>query len=211
MRKVLVALVAGLLVMVLAACSGSGDGLSTPARPQVGDSGITVDTPELQAAKAQAGVEDCAPGAGGGGGLPSLTLPCLGGGPSVDLSTLRGPMVISLWQSACGPCRLEMPILQEFHATYGAQVPVLGIDVLDTLPGKALAQTGKRGATYPQLADPGGELLETTAFAKVVGFPYLAFVDADGDVASLHSGAVEDLDELVGLADDSLDLDLAGS
>ena len=41
----------------------------------------------------------------GGGALPTITLPCLGGGTSVDLSTLKGPLVLSLWQAGCAPCR----------------------------------------------------------------------------------------------------------
>ena len=73
------------------------------------------------------------------GGLPDLTLPCLGGGPDVDLSSLRGPMVINLWQAFCEPCREEMPALEAFHQQYADQVAVVGIDFNDVNPAGALA------------------------------------------------------------------------
>lgn len=201
-RRLLVAV--PVAALVLGGCSGADPEATGPD-----DSGVAVDTPELRDLRAQTALEDCEPGTPGAGALPAVTLPCLGGGPSVDLSSLRGPMVINLWGSACGPCREEMPILQQFHATYGDQVAVLGIDLLDVLPGKALDQVRKRGVTYPQLADPDGEILATPAFAKARGLPYFAFVDAEGEVASLQTGGVTSLDQLVERVEDALDVRLA--
>ena len=77
-------------------------------------SSVKVDTPELRELKAEAGIEDCEPGPGGGA-LPAVTLACLGGGPTVDLSSLRGPMVHQLLAVRCVQCEEEMPILQAFH------------------------------------------------------------------------------------------------
>jgi thiol-disulfide isomerase/thioredoxin len=181
----------------------------TDAVPKPGEPKIEVDTPELRQAKADAGIEDCAPGTASSA-LPAVTLPCLGGGPDVDLSTLQGPMIVNFWFAACGPCRTEMPVLGDFHRRYGDRVPVLGVDSLDTVPGLALELAGKRDATYPQLADPGGELTTEPVFANSnKGRPYLAFVDASGQVAGEEIGGVTSIDELVGLVDEHLGLDLA--
>jgi thiol-disulfide isomerase/thioredoxin len=207
------AVLATAVLLLATACSAGSDGDTgadggTGAVPAPGDSTIAVDTPDLVALRAAAKIEPCVPGTASGN-LPAVTLPCLGGGAGVDLSTLEGPMIINLWASSCVACRVEMPVLAQFHETYAAQVPVLGIDLLDTYPGIALKQARQRGATYPQLADPGGDLLETPAFAKARGLPVLAFVDAAGDVKNLKLGAVTSLEQLVGLVDDALGLDLA--
>lgn len=170
-------------------------------------SSVDVDTPELRDLKAEAGIEDCEPGPGGGA-LPAVPVACLGGGPTVDLSSLRGPMVINIWQSACKACEKEMPILQAFHEAYGDRVAVLGIDSTDTFPGTALEQLDERGVTYPQLADPGGELQDTDTFSRVRFYPYLAFVDEDGEITYEKYGAVESAEELEGLVQQHLGVTL---
>ena len=117
-------------------------------------------------------------------------------------------MVINLWQSACTACEHEMPILQAFHEQYGDTVAVLGIDSTDTFPGTALEQLAERGVTYPQLADPDGDLQETSVFAKVRGYPHLTFIDADGEVVYEKAGAVESADELNDLVEEHLGVTL---
>jgi thiol-disulfide isomerase/thioredoxin len=207
MRRAL--LTAALSVLLLAGCSSEGDGKADVLRPADGPppSTVEVDTPELRELKAEAGVEDCAPGPGGGA-LPAVPVACLGGGPTVDLSSLRGPMMINIWQSACTACEKEMPILQAFHEEYGDRVAVLGIDSTDVFPGTALEQLAERGVTYPQLADPGGDLQDTETFARVRGYPYLAFIDDSGSVAYEKFGAVESAEELESLVEQHLGVSL---
>jgi thiol-disulfide isomerase/thioredoxin len=171
--------------------------------PGPGPSKVNVDTPELQTLKATIGMAGCAPGPGGGQ-LPSITLPCLGGGPGVDLSSLRGPMVLSLWQAGCAPCRKEMPALQAFDQRYGDRVPVLGVDFADQYPGSALKEAGQRGVTYPSLADPGGDLMDTDEFAKIRGMPMMYFIDADGRIAFVQPGGVDSADDVADLAREHL-------
>ena len=207
MRRSLLAGVA--CVLLFAGCSSDDGGKADMLPPPDGPppSSVDVDTPELRALKAQAGIEDCAPGPGGGA-LPAVPVACLGGGPSVDLSSLRGPMVINFWQNQCTQCEQEMPILQAFHEEYGDRVGVLGVDSADRFPGTALEQLLDRGVTYPQLADPGGDLQDTDAFAMVRGYPYLAFVDESGDIAYEKFGAVESAEELEGLVEEHLGVSL---
>ncbi|MCW2767301.1 MAG: Redoxin domain protein [Nocardioides sp.] len=186
----LVMLVAALLP--LTACN-QGD-LPGPAK-------IDVDTPELRLMKKSAGVEDCVPGSAGpvDGGLPHLTLPCLGGGPDVDTSTLRGPMVVNVWASWCGPCRTELPIYQHFYEQYGDQVAVLGIDWQDPQPKAALELAASSGVTYPLLADPQDDLSGAAPLPNLRGLPFVAFVDADGKVVHQEFVAITSEKQLVDL------------
>lgn len=198
MRRALAAAL-GAAVLLLTGCTAD----DVPV-PGPGAADVDVDTPQLRAIKSEAGIEDCAPGKASDSGLPDLTLPCLGGGPDVDLAGLRGPLVINLWQSYCAPCRKEMPALQEFYEKHGDQVPVLGIDGTDVQPEAALEFAKKVGATYPQLADPGGDLSGQSPFPVIRGYPYLAIVDADGDLAYQQFGGVDSYDELVDLVEEHL-------
>lgn len=192
-------------VLLVAGCSG-GDGDKADVLTYDGGqpaSSVAVDTPELRQLKDEAGLEDCEPGPGGGA-LPAIEVACLGGGTPVDLSSLRGPMLINLWQSACTQCEKEMPILQAFHEEHGERVAVLGIDSTDVRPGTALEQLAERGVTYPQLADPGGDLQDTEAFARVRGYPYLGFLDESGAITYEKLGAVESTEELESLVEEHL-------
>jgi thiol-disulfide isomerase/thioredoxin len=191
MRRAVVALAAAL---VLAGCSGGGD-LALP-----GPAKIDVDTPVLRQMKAEAGVEDCEPARGDHieSGLPEVTLPCFGGGPDVDLGALRGPMVVNLWASWCGPCRREMPLLQQFHEEYGHRVGVLGIDWQDPQVESAMELVVDSGVTYPLLADPDTELA-TVDGMTVRGLPGLVLLDAEGRVAYRNLMEIESEAQLVEL------------
>ncbi|MEP9362580.1 TlpA disulfide reductase family protein [Nocardioides sp. CN2-186] len=200
MRRLLPAALA-VALLVLSGCTS--DPVSSP-----GEAKVDVDTPALREIKKAAGIDDCRPGTATDGGLPDVTLPCLGGGPDVDLSTLQGPMVVNLWQSFCKPCLKEMPALQEFSEKYGDQVPVIGIDSTDVQPQAALEFAKKLGVTYPLLADPGGDLSAQDPFPIIRGYPYLMFIDADGDATFRKFGGVASYDELVGLVNEHLGTDL---
>ena len=147
--------------------------------PPPGRADVDVDTAELRDLKDEAGIEDCQDGPGDGG-LPDVTLPCLGGGTDVDLSTLRGPMVVNLWAIWLRAVpQGDADATRQFHEKYGDQVAVLGIDYQDTQPGAALALAQETGVTYPLLADPDGELLEQTEL-RLAKAPAVPAVDADG-------------------------------
>jgi thiol-disulfide isomerase/thioredoxin len=204
LRRLAAALAATTLAAALAGC---GDDQEAPIIPGPGPSKVKVDTPDLVALKAETGMEDCVPGPGGGA-LPDLTLKCLGGGTEVNLSSLRGPMVISLWFAGCAPCKEEMPALQAFHEDYADQVPVLGVDFQDQYPGSALETAHERGVTYPSVADPGGDLREFEEFAKLPGLPAMYFIDADGSVAHAVFEGLDSEEQIVDLVREHLGVKL---
>ena len=174
--------VAGVLVaLLLAGCTqGFLPGVAAPGAGSTATTGAT----DLAAARKAAGIADCPAGSDAGpvaGGLPDLTLECLGGGESVRLASLRGPMLVNLWAQWCEPCRAEAA---EFAATQN-EVAVLGIDYSDPQPGLAIDFAKETGMTYAHLVD-----LENTLKGPlgVAGIPYTLLIDAQGKVVARHPG-----------------------
>jgi len=202
-------------LMLVAACAstppqsgqdqGEGRGPDRPGTVALQESNVDVDTPELRRQKQRAGIEDCGRGEAapydGEDALPDVTLPCLGGGPEVSLTELRGPLVINLFAQWCGPCRAELPYYQQLHEQGGDKVRVLGIDYLDTQPTGALELAAETGVTFPLLADPSG-VLRTEL--RVRGLPGVVFVDGDGRVTEVAFTIVRDYVELTDLVEEHL-------
>jgi thiol-disulfide isomerase/thioredoxin len=113
-------------------------------------------------------------------------------------------MVVNLWASWCGPCREELPILQRFSQEYDGRVAVLGIDYEDVQPKAALELARDSGVTYPLLADPQASLSGAAPFPALRGLPFLALVDADGDVVHSEFVAIGSTSELERLVEEHL-------
>jgi len=175
-------LAAALLALVLAGC--------TPMLPGVGGSGApapATSQPDLAAARKAAGIADCPPGSDAApvaGGLPDLTLGCLGGGESVRLASLRGPLVVNLWAQWCEPCRSDSTYLAAFAAAQ-KKVAVLGIDYSDPQTGLAIEFARETGMTYAHLEDQENTLKGPLG---VTGIPYTFLIDAQGKIIARHPG-----------------------
>jgi cytochrome c biogenesis protein CcmG, thiol:disulfide interchange protein DsbE len=120
------------------------------------------------------------------GGLPELTLPCLGEGPEVTLAALRGSaLVVNVWASWCPPCAEEMPYLVAADRALGTEVTFLGIDLVDRRAA-ALAFARDFAMTFPSVQDVDGLI---RAELRVVAPPVTIFVRPDGRIAKIHYGA----------------------
>ncbi|MGO4258704.1 TlpA family protein disulfide reductase [Marmoricola sp. RAF53] len=108
--------------------------------------------------------------------LPAVTLQGFDGAAPVDLRSLKGPLVVNLWASWCGPCKRELPIYADYARSHAGKVGVLGINFQETKQDKAQALIADSGVRYPNLADPDGAL-------RAQALPKLLLVDADGKVA----------------------------
>jgi thiol-disulfide isomerase/thioredoxin len=192
------ALLVVLAVLLLAGCQTEQTPSKTPAA-----STVDVDTPALRALKQRIGVDQCKPG-DSRGELPRVTLSCLGGGPDVDLSRLRGPLVINLFAQWCGPCREELPFYERLHREGRGVVRVLGIDYLDPRPEQALQLVQRSGVTFPLLADPDGLLRPGL---HVANLPRIVLVGADGTVVT-QPRAFRSYAELRGVVQSTLGVEL---
>lgn len=175
-------LVVSLLGLLVSACG---------VTPQVnGSPKVVLDSPALRALKASAHIQTCpTTTAAPTGALPKASLPCLGGGPSVNLASLRGPMVINVWAQYCGPCRAEMPHLEAFAKKYAGRVAVLGVDYQDFQPDLALGFAKSVGATYPLISD-------LTPVIRTGVLPTTILLDANGRIAFEQPIAITSLTEL---------------
>ena len=108
--------------------------------------------------------------------LPRLRLDCFVGDGTVALRDLRGPAVINLWASWCGPCREELPVIQQLADDTAGRLHVLGVDTGDDR-GKGAEFATDRDVTMPTLFDPDRKLLN--AVGRIT-LPVTVFVDATG-------------------------------
>jgi len=107
-------------------------------------------------------------------------------GKNVRLSDFRGQVVLlNFWASWCGPCRQEMPILDQLHKKYGKSgFSVLGVN-LDAKSAKAIKYLKDTPVNFTVLYDPKGEVSEMYG---VQAMPSTVIIDRDGNVRFLHKG-----------------------
>lgn len=162
--------------------------MSGPARPWLimaaaavaMTAGCTAET--TKAAPAAATVSpfaDCAsltPASGPAADLPAVELPCFTGGAAVRLNALKGPAVLNVWGSWCGPCRTELPLVQRLADRSAGRLTVLGVDTRDAREAAASFGTDQK-INFPMLFDPDQKFLAKLGRANV---PLTVFVNAAG-------------------------------
>lgn len=107
-------------------------------------------------------------------------------GENLRLSELRGEVVmINFWASWCGPCRQEMPLLDELYNRYRPMgFTILGVNVEEDST-KARQMLDDIPVDFPILFDNQSKVSE---LYDVVAMPSTFLVDRDGRVRYLHHG-----------------------
>ena len=108
------------------------------------------------------------------------------GGPPVSLAALRGQVVlVNFWATWCGPCRKEMPLLEQIHRKYAPLgFTLLGINVEeDTTHMEAFL--GDVPVTFPVLLDPANHV---SKLYDVAAMPSTVIIDRKGQVRYIHQG-----------------------
>jgi peroxiredoxin len=117
---------------------------------------------------------------------PDFTLKDLDG-QSVTLSDLRGDHVvlIDFWATWCGPCKQEMPHLQELYEQYEDRgFVVLAVDVRESV-NLVRPFVSSEGYTFPVLLDSTGNV---TRQYGVRGIPAIFIVDTRGVIRKAREG-----------------------
>ena len=182
------------VLVLLAGCGDGDDGDDAP--------GPAVDVAAAETDLAPCPAQPDQPAAASD--LPALALDCFSGG-TVDLGRAPGmPTVVNLWASWCGPCREELPVVQQLADSAGDRVRVLGVVSKDGVP-QATSFAADAGATFPSAFDGDGELM---AGLGIRALPYTYFLAADGSLAHVEVGPVESLPEFQQLVAEHLGVQL---
>ena len=116
---------------------------------------------------------------------PTFALPSRSG-DTVSLDQLRGKVVmLNFWASWCGPCRQEMPLLDQMHKRYSALgFTLVGVNV-DANSKDAEEWLSKTPVSFPVLFDRESKV---SKMYDVSAMPSTVFIDRQGAVRYLHRG-----------------------
>lgn len=119
-----------------------------------------------------------------GSAAPDFELSDLDGNP-VRLSDFSGrPVLINFWSTWCGPCEVEMPIIEAAYQTHQQDgLAVLAIAV-DDKPDAVRRFFDERDLSFHPLLDDG----TGSRTYRVFGLPTSYFVAADGMITAVHVG-----------------------
>ncbi len=127
-------------------------------------------------------------------------------GKTVSLESFRGsPVLLDFWATWCGPCRLSIPLVQDFYQRHKDKgLVVLGLNMDDDLSG-VFSFVQKYHMTYPVLF--AGSSTVPADYA-VEGIPHFVFIDRQGRVVQVYQGFAP---EMVGMWESDLQVALASA
>jgi len=107
-------------------------------------------------------------------------------GENLRLSEYRGDVVmINFWATWCGPCRQEMPLLDELYSRYQrVGFDLLGVNIDDD-SDRAMQMVRELGVSFPVLFDSRKEV---SKLYEVEAMPVTVLVDREGRVRHVHHG-----------------------
>ncbi len=124
--------------------------------------------------------------------LPEFSFITLNGDPVTSSGFVGKPLIINLWATWCGPCRKEMPDLDQVaQEVRDNGTVILGV-ALDQ-PAKVAKFLNDTPVSYPIALT---ETAEGMLFARSLGntqgvLPYTVFVDANGIIRNVQRGIVQ--------------------
>jgi thiol-disulfide isomerase/thioredoxin len=112
-------------------------------------------------------------------------------GNTVRLESFRGhPVMLDFWATWCGPCRMSIPMVQDFYARHKDEgLVVIGMN-MDDDPSGVFSFVKKFKMTYPVVF-----AANSTAGAdyELEGIPHFVFIDPAGNVVRIYQGFAPDM------------------
>jgi DsbE subfamily thiol:disulfide oxidoreductase len=107
-------------------------------------------------------------------------------GENLRLSEYRGDVVmVNFWATWCGPCRQEMPLLDELYSRYErVGFSLLGVNIDDD-SRKAMRMVSELGVSFPVLFDARKEV---SKLYEVDAMPVTVLIDREGTIRYVHHG-----------------------
>jgi thiol-disulfide isomerase/thioredoxin len=121
------------------------------------------------------------------GPAPQFTLESRNG-PKVSLAQYKGQVVmLNFWASWCGPCRQEMPLLENIYSKYKKMGFVLvGVNVEpDSKDAEGFLKGLQAPVSFPVIYDKDSTVSKAY---DVQGMPSTVIIDRKGNIRVLHRG-----------------------
>jgi len=106
-------------------------------------------------------------------------------GREIQLKGLRGNVVLlNFWATWCGPCRLEMPVIEKLHQQlHGKGLRVFGVndEEIETIR----EYVAEHEYSFPTLVDTDQEAMN---LYRIRGIPTMVVIDREGKIAQYRMG-----------------------
>ncbi|MGH9426798.1 MAG: TlpA family protein disulfide reductase, partial [Terriglobia bacterium] len=106
-------------------------------------------------------------------------------GREIQLKGLRGNVVLlNFWATWCGPCRLEMPVVEKLHQQFhGKGLRVFGVndEDIDTIRD----YVAEHEYSFPTLMDTNQQAMN---LYRIRGIPTMVVIDREGKIAQYRLG-----------------------
>lgn len=126
---------------------------------------------------------------------PNFSAATIDSVPSVkSLADYKGQVVmLNVWATWCGPCRVEMPSIELLHKSYGPRglrILAVSVDAPHTEP-QIRDFVRQYGLTFQILHDTTGEDGVVSRAYQVEGYPETVIIGRDGLIRKQQMGATD--------------------